>query len=90
MVAAKGNSALITDTCIDFLRVRHKELEQAIRGASLIVFALPSSVFREQAGRAGKFITGEVLTVDGGQQMWGDPWPPGRPDYFKIGNPSSD
>jgi len=42
------------------------------------------------AAPSGKFITGEVLTVDGGQQMWGDPWPPGRPDYFKIGNPSSD
>jgi len=33
---------------------------------------------------SGKFITGEVLTIDGGQQMWGDPWPTGRPDYFKI------
>jgi citronellol/citronellal dehydrogenase len=31
---------------------------------------------------AGKFITGEVLTVDGGQQMWGDPWPTGRPEWF--------
>ena len=37
------------------------------------------------AAPSGKFITGEVLTVDGGQQMWGDPWPPGRPDYFKLG-----
>ncbi len=36
------------------------------------------------AGPSGKFITGEVLTVDGGQQMWGDPWPTGRPDYFKL------
>lgn len=33
---------------------------------------------------SGKFITGEVLTVDGGQQMWGDPWPTGRPAYFKL------
>ncbi len=38
------------------------------------------------AAATGKFITGEVLTVDGGQQMWGDPWPPGRPDYFKLGD----
>ena len=37
------------------------------------------------AAPSGKFITGEVITVDGGQQMWGDPWPTGRPDYFKIG-----
>lgn len=33
---------------------------------------------------SGKFVTGEVLTVDGGQQLWGDPWPTGRPDYFRI------
>jgi citronellol/citronellal dehydrogenase len=36
------------------------------------------------AASSGKFITGEVLTVDGGQQLWGDPWPTGRPDYFRI------
>ena len=36
------------------------------------------------AALSGKFITGEVLNIDGGQQMWGDPWPTGRPDYFKI------
>lgn len=33
---------------------------------------------------SGKFITGEVLTVDGGNQQWGDVWPAGQPDYFKI------
>ena len=36
------------------------------------------------AASSGKFVTGEVITVDGGQQLWGDPWPGGRPDYFKI------
>lgn len=36
------------------------------------------------AAPSGKFVTGEVLTIDGGQQMWGDPWPTGRPDYFRI------
>ncbi len=36
------------------------------------------------AGPSGKFITGEVLTVDGGQQLWGDPWPAGRPPAFEI------
>jgi len=36
------------------------------------------------AAPSGKFITGEVLNIDGGQQMWGDPWPTGRPDYFRI------
>ena len=37
------------------------------------------------AAPSGKFITGETLSVDGGQQMWGDPWPAGRPKYFRIG-----
>jgi citronellol/citronellal dehydrogenase len=37
------------------------------------------------AASSAKFITGEVLTVDGGQQCWGDPWPTGRPEHFEIG-----
>ncbi|MAZ15934.1 MAG: SDR family oxidoreductase [Oricola sp.] len=36
------------------------------------------------AASSAKFITGEVLNVDGGQQLWGDPWPTGRPEYFRI------
>lgn len=36
------------------------------------------------AAPSGKFITGEVITVDGGQQLWGDPWPLGRPEGFKL------
>lgn len=36
------------------------------------------------AARSGKFITGEVITVDGGQQLWGDPWPTGRPPWFRL------
>ena len=36
------------------------------------------------AGSSGKFITGEIVNIDGGQQLWGDPWPTGRPDYFKL------
>jgi citronellol/citronellal dehydrogenase len=36
------------------------------------------------AGPSGKFITGEVLTVDGGQQMWGDVWSFRKPDWAKI------
>ena len=34
---------------------------------------------------SGKFITGEILTVDGGQNQWGVNWPAGIPDYFNIG-----
>ncbi len=36
------------------------------------------------ASSAAKFVTGETLTIDGGQQMWGDPWPGGRPDWFEL------
>ena len=37
------------------------------------------------AAPSGKFITGEVITVDGGQNQWGVNWPAGIPDYFKVG-----
>jgi NAD(P)-dependent dehydrogenase (short-subunit alcohol dehydrogenase family) len=31
-----------------------------------------------------KFITGEVLVVDGGNNQQGDVWPAGIPDYFRT------
>ena len=34
------------------------------------------------AAPSGRFITGEVLTIDGGNQLWGDQWTIPRPDYF--------
>lgn len=34
---------------------------------------------------SGGFITGEVMTVDGGGQLWGETWTTGKPDYFKTG-----
>ncbi len=36
------------------------------------------------AAPSAKFVTGEVLTVDGGQQCWGEIWPLGRPAYFEV------
>lgn len=36
------------------------------------------------AAPSGKFITGEILTIDGGGQMWGEMWIAGKPDYFKA------
>lgn len=33
---------------------------------------------------AGGFITGELLTIDGGMAQWGVVWPAGMPDYFKV------
>jgi citronellol/citronellal dehydrogenase len=35
------------------------------------------------AGPSGSFITGEVLTVDGGGKLWGELWTAGRPEYFR-------
>lgn len=36
------------------------------------------------AAPSGKFITGEVLNVDGGAQQHGENWSAGIPDYFKV------
>jgi citronellol/citronellal dehydrogenase len=33
---------------------------------------------------SGRFITGEVLTVDGGGRLWGELWTAGRPDYYRT------
>ncbi|MCM2337245.1 SDR family oxidoreductase [Hydrogenophaga pseudoflava] len=33
---------------------------------------------------SGKFITGELLTVDGGGVLWGEAWTIAKPDYFKV------
>ncbi len=31
---------------------------------------------------AAKFVTGEVISVDGGQQLWGETWVATMPEYF--------
>ncbi|MBT3534903.1 MAG: SDR family oxidoreductase [Rhodospirillaceae bacterium] len=36
------------------------------------------------AGPTGEFITGTVLTIDGGADVWGEYWPLGRPDHFQV------
>jgi citronellol/citronellal dehydrogenase len=33
---------------------------------------------------SGRFITAEVLTIDGGGQAWGEFWPLGKPAHFAI------
>lgn len=33
---------------------------------------------------AAEFITGDTMTVDGGGRLWGELWPYGKPDYFKV------
>jgi citronellol/citronellal dehydrogenase len=39
------------------------------------------------SGETAKFITGEVLVVDGGNNQYGDVWPAGIPDYFRTPKP---
>lgn len=36
------------------------------------------------AGPTGAFINGEVLTIDGGGQHWGEVWTTGKPEYFSA------
>ena len=35
-------------------------------------------------GSSGAFVTGEVLHVAGGSQLWGETWTIEKPDYFKV------
>jgi citronellol/citronellal dehydrogenase len=35
-------------------------------------------------GPAGNYVTGDLLTVGGGAQLWGETWTTGQPDYFKT------
>ncbi|GGF52493.1 short-chain dehydrogenase [Azorhizobium oxalatiphilum] len=35
-------------------------------------------------GPAGGFVTGEVLHVAGGSQLWGETWTIEKPDYFRV------
>jgi len=37
------------------------------------------------AGPSGSFITGTVVTVDGGNEIWGDQWTIPRPEWFNNG-----
>ena len=36
------------------------------------------------AGPAAGYVTGEVLNVAGGAQLWGETWTIDKPDYFKV------
>lgn len=36
------------------------------------------------SSHSGNFITGETVTVGGGMSLWGEIWPAGKPEYFKV------
>lgn len=36
------------------------------------------------AGPTGAFVTGTHLEITGGEHVWGEYWPLGKPDYFKL------
>lgn len=44
--------------------------------AHAVVYVLDAST--------GGHLSGKVLTVDGGRQQWGEDWPAGIPEYFKV------
>jgi NAD(P)-dependent dehydrogenase (short-subunit alcohol dehydrogenase family) len=48
------------------------------------VYDIGNAVAYLAAEDTGKFITGELLAVDGGRQQWGEDWPAGIPDYFRV------
>lgn len=48
------------------------------------VFDIAHAVAYLSSPETGSFITGELLTVDGGRQQWGEDWPGGIPDYFRV------
>lgn len=39
------------------------------------------------AGPTGEFVTGTHLEITGGEHIWGEYWPLGKPDYFQLDTP---
>jgi NAD(P)-dependent dehydrogenase (short-subunit alcohol dehydrogenase family) len=48
------------------------------------VFDIAHGVAYLASPETGSFVTGELLAVDGGRQQWGEDWPGGIPDYFRV------
>ena len=36
------------------------------------------------AGPTGDFVTGAHLDITGGEHVWGEYWPLGKPDYYRT------
>lgn len=76
LISSEGMNAYAPEAVQAMIRTnvmkRFGEIEE-IANAALFV-----------GGPAGSFMTGEVVHVDGGNQIWGDQWTIAKPDYFKV------
>ncbi len=76
VIASEGMSAYAPETRAAFANTNPmRRFGQVEDVANAIAFL---------AGETGGFITGEVLTLDGGNQLWGDQWAIAKPDYFRV------
>ena len=76
VIASEGMNAYAPETRAAFAHTNPmKRFGQVEDVANAIAFL---------AGETGRFVTGEVLTVDGGNQLWGDQWAIAKPDYFQV------
>ena len=76
VIASEGMNAYAPETRAAFANTNPmKRFGQVEDVANAIAFL---------AGETGRFVTGEVLTLDGGNQLWGDQWAIAKPDYFRV------
>lgn len=71
------------------LNVYPREAAEAFRFSNPLktfgdAYDIANAVAYLASPETGKFITGELLAVDGGRQQWGDDWPGGIPEYFRV------
>lgn len=76
-------------TATDGLNVYPRAAAEALRDSTPLkrfgtVLDVAQGVAYLTSPATGSFITGEVLSVDGGRQQWGEDWPGGVPDYFRV------
>jgi NAD(P)-dependent dehydrogenase (short-subunit alcohol dehydrogenase family) len=76
-------------TATDGLNVYPRAAAEALRDSTPLkrfgtVLDVAHGVAYLASPDTGGFVTGEVLSVDGGRQQWGEDWPGGMPDYFRT------
>jgi citronellol/citronellal dehydrogenase len=73
----------------DGLNVYPRQAAEALRDSTPLkrfgtVYDIAQGVAFLASPATGGFITGEVLTIDGGRQQFGEDWPGGRPEYYAL------